>query len=156
MKSLEGSLKNQALVDETAYRDILTSADTRAKLEGQPKGVSASQLSDAQYAMLLEAADQYAMSMPEEQAEKRRRMVRDTPRDKLFFAWAGSIEPGGGDYYRIQSPEFLIEYDNTQNRNNHSHTVWREFDGDFGRDVLAAHYRLDGHGLDLGEVFAAD
>lgn len=156
MKSLEGDLKKQALVDETAYRDILTSADTRAKLEGQPQGVAASLLSGEQYAMLLETADQYAMSMPEEQADERRRMVRDTPRDKLFFAWAGSIEPGGGDYYRIQSPEFLIEYDNTQNRNNHSHTVWREFEGDFGRDVLAAHYRLDGHGLDLDEVLAAD
>lgn len=156
MKSLEGDLKKQALVDETAYRDILTSADTRAKLEGQPRGVAASRLSDAQYAMLLETADQYAISMPEEQAEKRRRMVRDTPRDELFFAWAGSIEPGGGDYYRIQSSEFLIEYDNTQNRNNHSHTVWREFEGDFGRDVLAGHYQLDSHGLDLDEVVAAD
>ncbi len=156
MMSLEGDLKKQALVDETAYRDILTSADTRAKLEGQPQGVSASQLSDAQYSMLLETADEYAMSMPAEQADARQRMVRDTPRDKLFFAWAGSVEPGGGDYYRIQSPEFLIEYDNTQNRNNHSHTVWREFESDFGRDAMAAHYRFDSHGLDLGEVLAAD
>ena len=155
MKSLDGGLAEQALVSETAYRDILTSADTRAKLEGQPPGVAASQLSDEQYAMLLATADQYAISLPAEQAERRREMVRATPRDQLFFAWAGSVEPGGGDYYRIQSPDFLIEYDNTQNRNNHSHSVWREFEGDFGRDLMAAHYGLDLHGLDgIGEALA--
>lgn len=156
MRSLEGESRKKALVEEKAYRDILTSADTRAKLEGQPQGLAASELSEDQYKMLLATADSYAMSVPGEQAERRRKMVRGTPRDKLFFAWAGSVEPGGGDYYRIQSPEFLIEYDNTQNGNNHSHTVWREFEGDFGRDLLAAHYRLDSHGLGTGDVLEAD
>ena len=156
MRSLEGDLRKAALVADTAYRDILTSADTRAKLDGQPQGLAASKLSDAQYQMLLATADEYSMSLPEKQADERRRMVRDTPRDSLFFAWAGSVEPGQGDYYRIQSPDFLIEYDNTQNGNNHSHTVWREYEGDFGRDLLAAHYRLDRHGLDGGRVLVAD
>ena len=156
MESLGGALGKQAIVSEKAYSDILTSADTRAKLEDQPPGIAASQLSDEQYDKLLETADQYALSLPEEQAERRRAMVRATPRDKLFFAWAGSVEPGGGDYYRIQSPEFLIEYDNTQNRNNHSHSVWREFEGDFGRDLIAAHYRLDLHGLEVVPDALAD
>lgn len=150
MMALDSGLQKKALVSDKAYRDILTSADTRAKLENQPQGISAAQLSDEQYKMLLAAADQYALSMPSEQAELRKSAVRNTPREKLFFAWAGSIEPGGGDYYRIQSPEFLIEYDNTQNGNNHSHSVWREFEGDFGRDILAAHYRFDSHGFDSG------
>ena len=148
MMSLNSALKKQALVSEEAYRDILTSADTRAKIEDQPRGISADQLTDEQYSMLLDTADQYAISMPSEEAENRKAMVRAVPRDKLFFAWAGSVEPGGGDYYRIQSADFLIEYDNTQNRNNHSHSVWREFNGDFGRDVLAAHYRDNNHGLE--------
>ena len=156
MRSLDGATREQALVSDKAYSDILTTADTRARLEDQPPGIAASKLSDEQYAMLLATADQYTLSLPAEQAEERRKKVRATSRDDLFFAWAGSIEPGGGDYYRIQSPEFLIEYDNTQNGNNHSHTVWREFDGDFGRDVLAAHYRLDGHGLEFGETALAD
>ena len=69
-----------------------------------------------------------------------------------MFAWAGSIEKGKGDYYRIQSPTFLVEYDNTQDQNNHSHTVWRDFNGDFGSDVLAMHHRLFDHG---SELFAA-
>lgn len=156
MRSLGQELRARATVSEEAYRDILTSADTRAKLEGQPRGLAASSLSEEQYALLVDVADQYTVSLPAEQADERRAAVRETPRDSLFFAWAGSVEPGGGDYYRIQSPRFLIEYDNTQNRNNHSHSVWREFDGDFGRDLLAAHYRLDGHGLRPGGVEVAD
>ena len=156
IKSLDSGLQKQALVAEKAYRDILTSADTRAEMENQPQGIAASQLSDAQYAMLIETADHYATSMPAEQAERRRKMVRDTPRGELHFAWAGSTEPGGGHYYRIHSPAFLIEYDNVQNGNNHSHTVWREFEGDFGRDVMAAHYQLDDHGLAPVDVLAAD
>ena len=52
-----------------------------------------------------------------------------------------SIEKGQGHYYRIQGPSFLIEYDNTQNNANHIHSVWRDFKGDWGLDLLAAHYR---------------
>ena len=52
-----------------------------------------------------------------------------------------------------RAPEFAIEYDNTQNNNNHIHAVWRDYDGDFGRDLLAAHYksrsRLRGPGSPL-------
>ena len=61
--------------------------------------------------------------------------------DHVKFAWLGGIEKGQGHYYRIQGPTFLIEYDNTQNDANHIHSVWRDFSGDFGKDLLAAHYR---------------
>lgn len=38
---------------------------------------------------------------------------------------------------------FVVEFDNTQNQANHVHTVWRNFDGDFGRDLLREHYARD-------------
>jgi len=41
----------------------------------------------------------------------------------------------------VQSPAFLIEYDNTQNGANHIHSVWRDINGDFGLDLLKAHYQ---------------
>jgi hypothetical protein len=59
----------------------------------------------------------------------------------MFFAWAGVEQRGGPHYYRIQAPAFLIEYDNTQNNANHIHSVWRDFNGDFGLDLLAMHYQ---------------
>jgi hypothetical protein len=39
----------------------------------------------------------------------------------------------------VQGPTFLIEFDNTQNDGNHVHSVWRDFRGDFGRDLLREH-----------------
>jgi hypothetical protein len=151
-KSLTAEQRKTAVVDETAYRDILTAFQTRAKLEDQPPGIQASKLTAQQYADLVAVLEEYAYNMPAQVAEKRMKQVKDTPKDKLLFAWAGSIEPGKGDYYRIQSPTFLVEYDNTQNNNNHSHSVWRDYAGDFGADVLAMHYRQFQHAL--GQVAA--
>jgi hypothetical protein len=59
--------------------------------------------------------------------------------DNVAFAWAGEIERGRKHYYRVQGPTFLIEYDNTQNDGNHIHSVWRDFNGDFGQDLLREH-----------------
>ena len=59
----------------------------------------------------------------------------------MRFLWAGGVEKGEPHYYRLQSDDWLIEYDNVQNDVNHIHTVLRSWDGDFGRDVLSAHHR---------------
>ena len=61
--------------------------------------------------------------------------------ENITFAWAGPLEKGAKHYYRVQGPTFLIEYDNTQNDGNHVHAVWRDFAGDFGRDLLREHVK---------------
>ena len=145
LKSLDSSQQKQALIADTAPRDILTRADTRAKIEGAPQGLAASKMTAKQRETLMALVDEYANNMPAQIAGARRKAVRDAPLDKVFFAWAGGIEQGAGDYYRVQGPTFLVEYDNTQNENNHSHSVWRDYENDFGFDVLAAHYQLFAH-----------
>ena len=55
-----------------------------------------------------------------------------------LFGWR--VEQGHGHYYAIQGPTFIVEYDNTQNDANHIHSVWRQFEGDWGEDILAQHY----------------
>ena len=57
-------------------------------------------------------------------------------------ASAGPARPNAArqHYYRVQGPLFLIEYDASQDGGNHVHTVWRDFTGDFGRDLLREHY----------------
>lgn len=164
IKSLEPSMQKKAIFDRQAPYDIVTLADKRAELEGEPQGMAASAMSESQYEDLLGLIAEYANTMPPEIASRRLKAARDTPREQLFFGWAGDIErPAAkpikigtkttenrhlaGNYYRIQSPTFLIEYANTQNQSNHSHAVWREFEGDFGFDLLAAHFRGDGHRL---------
>jgi hypothetical protein len=71
--------------------------------------------------------------------------IRNTGFDQIKFAWMGGLEKGQGHYYRVQGSTFLIEYDNTQNDANHIHCVWRDFNGDWGQDVLAEHYRNSPH-----------
>lgn len=153
MKSLSEEQRKQALIDDAAYRDIVTGVALRAELEGAPRGLQASKMSGRQAEALMNVIAEYAANVPADIAAKRLTAVEDTPRDQIYFAWAGNIEPGHGDYYRVQGPGFLIEYDNTQGRNNHSHTVWRDLKSDFGLDVLALHHRLYDHGLG---VVAAD
>ena len=70
--------------------------------------------------------------------------------ERLHFSWEGSLRRGEGHYYRVQGPELLIEYDNTANEANHVHTVWRRHSGDFGDDLLAAHYEASRHTVGRG------
>jgi hypothetical protein len=65
--------------------------------------------------------------------------------DDIQFGWAGATEAGQPHYYRIQGKTFLVEFDNTQNDANHIHLVWRDFDGDFGRDLIREHYKHSHH-----------
>jgi hypothetical protein len=128
------------IVAEKAYPDILTERTRKAALEGQPSGLPASKLTPAQRKLLAVLLDEYVDNLPGELAAQRQARIRESG-DSIWFAWAGVVERGGPHYYRIQSPSFLVEYDNTQNGANHIHTVWRDFEDDFGVDLLAEHYR---------------
>ena len=91
--------------------------------------------------MLMAAITTYTSSMASDIASERLAQLKEAGIEKITFAWAGEYELGKKHYYRIQGPTFLIEYDNTQNDGNHVHSVWRDFNGDFGRDVLAEHVK---------------
>ncbi len=156
LKSLNDKQRNSAIVADVAYDDILTRADTRAMLDDQPRGLAASEMTAKQRETLTALIEQYVSNVPPSIAAERRKVVKATANSDLLFAWAGPGDAGKGDYYRVQGPKFLIEYDNTQNDANHSHTVWRDFAGDFGRDVLALHYQYDDHGLGVERPVAAD
>jgi hypothetical protein len=145
--SLDQKQRSKAIVDTTAYKDVLTGFSVRAELEKQPVGLPVSELNAKQAEILMSLIEEYANNIPSEFAAKRIETAKATPKDKMFFAWAGATERDKGDYYRIQAPSFLIEYDNTQNNANHTHTVWRDYANDFGRDVLALHHRYYDHGL---------
>ena len=46
-------------------------------------------------------------------------------------------------YFRILTNEYLIEYDNQGG--NHIHAAWRDFEGDFGRDLIKQHLTKENH-----------
>lgn len=118
----------------------MTDADREAaRYSLAPKGLPASALSAAQRVILEALLREYTERLPEPLAEaERARLFGILP--ELHFAWAGGLERKQPHYYRLQGPRVLIEYDCVQNDANHSHTVWRDPEGDFGRDLLAEHY----------------
>jgi hypothetical protein len=140
LEALTPDQKQAAIVDATAYPDILTAASRKAALNGQPSGLAVAKMSKQQRDMLDALVAEYVHDVPDEVAQARAEQVR-RDEDRMYFAWAGVERKGGPHYYRVQAPSFLIEYDNTQNDANHIHSVWRDFENDFGLDVLKQHYQ---------------
>ena len=87
----------------------------------------------------MKLIDSYASIMPPDIAAGRLAKIKEAGTEKIMFAWSGSTEKGRQYQYQVQGPTFLIEHNNTQNNGNHIHAVWRDFNGDFGRDILAEH-----------------
>lgn len=142
--SLDDKQKALAIFDQTAPKDIISFNSQKADLLS-PMGLPFSQLTARQQKMFEDLMEEYLTWMPDELANERREKLRRTGVEKVFFAWAGSAERKQPHYYRIQGPTFLVEYDNTQNNANHVHSVWRDFNGDFGRDLLGEHYQSTPH-----------
>ena len=140
IQSLDPEQRKTAIVDKDAYKDILTFDSRQAALKGQPSGLQASRMNEKQFDLLLALLEEYARNMPEQIAEAREAQIKKAGKD-IYFAWAGGTEKGEPHYYRVQTASFLIEYDDTQNNANHIHTVWRDFNGDFGLDLLKLHYQ---------------
>lgn len=141
LHALDAKQKSIALVDPAAPKDILSS--NKLKVDPiEPKGLQGSRLNRKQVEMLMGVIEEYTGNMPEDIGSARLEAVRKSGVDKIHFAWLGGSDRGQPHYYRIQGPTFLVEYDNTQNNSNHIHSVWRDFNGDFGQDVLSAHYQV--------------
>ena len=136
--SLTPPQRTAAIIAEHPYGDIVTR--NAAKLEPPAhQGVRWPDLDRGQQAQLLRVIDAFAALVEPALAAERLARVRAGGFEGISFAWAGSQQRGRPYYYRIQGPRFLIELDNSGG--NHIHSVWRDYDSDWGRDVLSEHYR---------------
>ncbi len=144
VKSLSPEQRGTAMLSDKAPNDIVTAAARKAAIL-EDKGIAYSQLNKEQQGLLLTLVQEYANVQAEDIAKQRLEAVRKAGMESVKFAWMGGVEKGEGHYYRIQSATFLIEYDCTQNNANHIHSVWRDFKGDFGADLLALHYHTADH-----------
>jgi hypothetical protein len=138
LSSLSPEQRAAAIIGDQPYGDILTRNGTKVD-PLTPSGIQFSELDRAQQAKLLRVIDAFASIVEPALAEQRLRRVRASGFDAIRFSWAGSQMRAKPYYYRIQGAVFLIELDNSGG--NHVHSVWRDFNGDWGRDVLGEHYR---------------
>ena len=144
LMALDGDRRTKAVINVAAPNDIVTMNNlTISPLT--PPGIPGSEMTAAQREFLMKLVDVYVGAMAPDVASERMDQLRKAGLEKITFAWAGEAERGKRHYYRVQGPTFLIEYDNTQNDANHIHSVWRDFAGDFGRDLLREHVQTVAH-----------
>lgn len=144
LASLDEFQRREAVFSASTYGDIVTrNADKVTALE--TAGIPAARFNTVQRDLLLKLIETYANTFEPSLAAARMARVREGRLEAIRFGWAGSTRRKQAHYYRIQGPLFLIEYDASQGGGNHIHTVWRDFNGDFGRDLLREHHAAHRH-----------
>jgi hypothetical protein len=136
--ALDEKQRATAILQAQALNEIVTTNTPKVD-PLSPAGLAASDMTPAQRELLMTIVDAYVSLMTADVASERMAKIKQAGVEKIAFAWAGEIERGKKHYYRVQGPTFLIEFDNSQNDGNHIHSVWRDFNGDFGRDLLREH-----------------
>lgn len=97
-------------------------------------GIAASAFSAAQKETLRQLLNAYVGNMAAPIAAQRLQAIETAGIDSLRFVY------GSGGYYRVQGPTFVVVF--APDGANHIHSVWRDFDGDWGEDLLARHLEL--------------
>lgn len=143
-KKLIAEGNKKVVFSDQTPREILTLEERKATLL-KPVGVKVKKMSNEQKKDLIELIRVYVNRHRAPLANADMAKINAAGMNEISFAWSGATERGKAWYYRIQGPTFLMEAANSQNGANHVHTTWREFDGDFGRDVLGEHYRGKDH-----------
>ena len=144
MAAFDDEQKKKVIFSDSAPREMLTAENREAKLLDRV-GIRHGEMTPAQRRLLERVLDAYLGRVAPELAKARLAAIQKAGMDDVTFGWAGTLTVGGPHYYRVQGPTFLIEYDNVQNDANHIHSVWRDFNGDFGRDILREHYKTYAH-----------
>lgn len=137
VQSLTAEQRKTAVILTEAPGDILN--NPRRPDPTRPEGLAAAEMTAEQQAALVKIIKEYLFRCRTDVAAEEFAKIEASGLGSVYFAWAGGLERGQPHYYRVQNTEFVLEYDNTQNDANHVHSIWREFDGDFGADLLQQH-----------------
>lgn len=104
---------------------------------GNPVGVTAAKLTEAQRKTLDKLISAYADRLPGDVAGPEKKKALNTAAEKLSFAYCLEADKPGKPYsYRVQGPTFVIEFlnvqaDSARNPANHIHSGWRTLPADF-------------------------
>lgn len=147
LAELDPGQRRTAITTDLAPDDILTRTDPVVDPSMLPTGLAYAAMTTDQRDLLMRLVRHYFDRAPAERADRCWREAVAAGLEGVRFAWAGSTERGRGNghYYAVTGPTFLLEYDNTQDEANHIHSVWRDLTGDWGQDLLSAHYAAAHH-----------
>ncbi len=133
--SLSGRLRRRVVFSSESLTDHLTQNAVRVTPLARV-GVLTGDLPSAAQRRVLELVRTYLANHPPALAREAFVRVERAGLARTRFGWAGSTRPGAPHYYRLQGPTFLLEFDNSRNSGTHIHSVWRDFERDFGRHLL--------------------
>jgi len=135
-----------ATLNKRVPKDIITNPNSEQRIK-EYQGIKASSLYVNQKELLEFIIKEYINNLEHKKSHEYLNKLYKTGIDKIYFAWIGSYEPQKPHYYIINSPDFIIEYDNIgfQGVGNHIHSIWREKGNDFGEDILKSHYLKHQH-----------
>lgn len=132
LQSLDETQLTETIIDEQAPPDICSGTQhTVASPEQQ--GITYDSMGQEQRTLLLNLIEEYMGAYPQEVARERLARIHEAGISHIRFAWRGRLEKTQNQYYQITGPTFIIEFNNTI---NHIHSVWRDFNNDFGRNEI--------------------
>jgi hypothetical protein len=102
----------------------------------EPVGLLYAEMTETQQQLVNEIIQTYVGTLPQPVAGPALARLNSAGLEQLRFAWAGSLEHHRPQYYRLQGQTFLLEFDNSRNGGTHIHSVWRDFERDFGYHLL--------------------
>jgi hypothetical protein len=133
LQALNAQQRRTALVSDRTFGDVTTR--NAAQVEPlKAAGLPAGDMTDAQRRLLTGIITAYLDTTVAGKDLLAR--VTSAGIENIRFAWAGSPDKGKLYSYRLQGPTFLLEHDNSRNAGTHIHSVWRDFENDFGRDLV--------------------
>jgi Protein of unknown function (DUF3500) len=133
--SVHGRLRRRVVFSSESLTDHVTQNAVRVK-PLEPVGVTMRDLPSAAQKRVLEIVRTYLANHPGAMARDALTRIQRAGIGRTRFGWAGSLRPGLPHYYRLQGPTFVLEFDNSRNSGTHIHSVWRDFERDFGRHLL--------------------
>jgi Protein of unknown function (DUF3500) len=133
--SLDRALRRRVVFSAESLTDHLTQNAVRVT-PLERVGVLTEELPPSARRRVLEIVRAYLANHDARVAREAFARVERAGIGRIRFGWAGSTRRGIPHYYRLQGPTFVLEFDNSRNSGTHIHSVWRDYERDFGRHLL--------------------
>jgi hypothetical protein len=146
LNMLSKEQQSKAILKQEVPKDIITNPQSSQRITSY-YGISAREFNKDQAEIFKILIQEYLHNFEHDLAHGLYDKILKNGFDKVYFAWVGASQRHAPHYYIINSPDFLIEYDNVgfQNDGNHIHAIMREKNNDFGADILKEHYLTSDH-----------
>src|SRR5690606_15527183 len=103
VNSLSDEQKAKAVIAEQAPAEIRAAGEPQPPQDA-PAGIAYGDLNDEQKETMRRLVSEYARNLPRDVYDQRLEAIKSAGPERVHFAWAGSLKPGVGHYYRIQGP----------------------------------------------------